>query len=314
MANIGQVIRDIQSLKIQGATNIALAVLDGLTQTIIDCPKCSSGKLLEVGRSLASARPNEPLAQNAFRFIFAEKNALPAHYQQRIREYRELIAAAKAKIAAAGLGLIKNGGTYLTHCHASTVTQVFLAAKKQGKQFAVIATETRPLFQGKLTVQELLAGGISDVTMVIDTVAVSILAGAKRRIDAVIIGADLLSAEGFVNKVGSLALVKAACERSIPVYCFSTLLKFDPQPFTKDLIEQRSSEEIWPGAPRKLKFYAPAFDYIPYSSRPPKPPSASWRRRANLKIICEAGIIDGREVKNQALALYPFLSGGKTHG
>jgi ribose 1,5-bisphosphate isomerase len=284
---------DIVSLKIQGATNVALAVLTALDRAMSDEPELPADRLKELGNKLAYARPTEPLAQNALRYIFADTPKNAAALKAKIATYTSYIHDATKKIAEYGNGIVADGKTYLTHCHASTVTNIFLEAKKSGKNFSVIATETRPRFQGRLTTKELLDGGITDVTMVVDSAAASLLADTKRNIAGIFVGADLLTDQGLVNKIGTHAILLAAKTYGIPVYCISTLLKYDPRPFSPDLIETRDPKEVWAEAPSNLTIFSPAFDYTPYSD--------------GVTIVTEAGMIKGSEVKETALTNYPFI-------
>jgi ribose 1,5-bisphosphate isomerase len=296
MDKIDQLINDISSLKIQGATNIAFAVLEGIVSASEKIPsdRLVGEYLEEIGRKLAYVRPAEPLAQNAIRFIFSNKNESVEYYLAKIEEYKSLINQAKRKMGEEGVNLIREGGVYLTHCHSSTVTSMFVKAHKQGKRFSVIATETRPRFQGRITAKELLDAGIEDVTLIIDDAVESILSGDKiKNIDAVFIGADLLSQNGFVNKIGSLGIAYTAKRLGIPIYSTSILLKYDPRSFSDEMIEIRGREEIWEDAPANLKIYSPAFDFIPYDT--------------GVKIVSEKGIIEGEQTSAAALSLYPFL-------
>ena len=277
MITIDSLENDIKNLKIQGATNIALKVLEGL-EIAYDQLKKNKNLipriyLIEQCLRLAFIRPTEPLAQNAVRYIFQKKDSLPHDYINLAQNYKKMISEAKFKMGQFGADLIKNGGVYLTHCHSSTVTNMFIDAKKQGKNFRVFVTETRPMYQGRITVKELLEAQINNV---------------------IFIGADLLSQNGFINKVGSLGISYCAKENQIPVYAMSILLKYDPRIYTDNLIESRQSSEIWPDAPEKLKFYTPAFDYIPYFD--------------NISLITEAGLIKCPDVKSKALKLYSFLT------
>lgn len=294
MKTLDQLVSDIQHLTVQGATNVAIALLDHLAETIAASPGIATSELQEIGTRLAYTRPTEPLAQNALRYIFDEQQEDAQTIKEKDGAYKTLITDAKKAITAHGSSLMHDGATYLTHCHASTVINVFLRAHREGKRIKVIATETRPLMQGRLTVKEMLDGGIQDVTMIIDSAAASALSDPARSISAVLIGADLLSEHGLVNKIGSLAIVIAARARNIPVYCFSTLLKYDPRPFTPGRIETRDPKEIWPDAPKNLTIYAPAFDYTPY--------------QAGVTIVCENGAIAGNSVRDAALRRYPFLN------
>lgn len=267
-----QILNDISSLKIQGATNVAIAVLDALER--------HPDK--EFGMRLAYARPTEPLAQNAVRYIFSGENVA-----ERIAQYKTLITDAKTKIAKNGSALIKEGQTYIAHCHASTLTNALIAAHNSGVAFNIIATETRPRFQGRITATELVGAGI-DVTMIVDSGAAAVI--ASKHIAGVLVGADVLSEHGFVNKIGTYGLALAAHAHNVPVYCFSTLLKYGPEP----VIEQRSPKEIWEDAPPSLKFLAPAFDVTPYD--------------LGVTVITEVGIVEGAKIKEAALKEYPWLT------
>jgi ribose 1,5-bisphosphate isomerase len=296
MDDICKIEENIKSLAIQGATNVAQAVLDGviIASSVIPDDINPFQFLKSSAEKLAYARPTESLAQNAIRFIFSKNDGDCAYYLEKTEEYKELIKRAKQKMANFSTELIKDGGVYLTHCHSSTVISGFMNAKKQNRKFSVIATETRPLFQGRKTVKELLDAGIDDVTLIIDDAVTSVLSGKIRPIDAVFIGADLLSDAGFVNKVGSLGISYAAQKNNIPLYSTCILLKYDPRIFSENLIEKRSGTEIWEDAPLNLKFYAPAFDFIPYES--------------HVKVICEEGMIEGFEIKEKVESSYSFIS------
>lgn len=297
MSPITRLEENIKNLKVQGATNVALAVLDGLNLGFEMLKNQKNADpyvfLLERLIRLAFARPAEPLAQNALRFIFHKKQASLDEYLQLASQFKKMITESKNEMGKYGSDLITNGGVYLTHCHSSTVSNMFISAHKQAKQFRIIVTETRPLYQGRITANELIEAGIKDITMIIDDVASSLLLQNKMKISGVLIGADLLSQDGFINKVGSLGIAHTANESHIPVYCSSILLKYDPRPYSDELLEHRQSSEIWPDAPLKLQFYTPAFDFVPYSQ--------------NIQIISEAGILKSHEIKKEALKSYPFI-------
>lgn len=287
---VDQVTADIKDLKIQGATSVALAVLDTLSRAIGQQPDISCYELTKLGEQLAYARPTEPLAQNAVRYVSL---GCTSEVKDRILQYNTFITDGKRSIPKHGTQLLVDGGVYLTLCHSSTTVRLFEAARAKGAYFSLYVAETRPRFQGRITAAELLKAGFDDVTMTVDDVAVSLIEGRVGKIDAVFIGADLINDKGFVNKIGSLAITTAAKRKHIPVYVLTTLLKYDPKDFSPAMIETRSSEEIWKEAPDNLKFYSPAFDYVPYMS--------------NVHIICEDGVIPGKQVKAVTNKRYPFI-------
>lgn len=283
--------QDIIRLNIQGATNVAFATLEAVKIAIKSGRSVS--EIQETAKTVAFARPTEPLAQNSLKFIFSDKNKSASYYLEKVAQYEKLIKEVKNTMAESAVSLIKNGGTYLTHCHSSTVVSMFTKAKKAGRKFSVLVTETRPRFQGRITARELLKAGIEDVTMIIDDVAPALIEGKQKIIDSVFLGADLLGHEGFINKVGSLGIARMCQGESKPLYCLSVLLKFNPAPFSPELLEDRGGSEIWEDAPVNLSFYAPAFDYIPYET--------------GVNIVCEKGILESRDLANTVHALYPWI-------
>lgn len=287
-----QLEKDIKEIKVQGATNIALYILDSL-KSVSEKTGNDANRLESIGKRLAYARPTEPLAQNAIRYIFRQKGKPVEFFLAKIDEYKNLITDSKNKMGEEGFRLIEEGGTYLTHCHSSTVVSMMIKARQNGKKFSVIATETRPLFQGRKTVSELISGGIEDVTLTIDDAAISLILEKRKRISAVFIGADLLDSTGFINKVGSLGIAYAAKSSDINVYAMSILLKYASRPINEETIEMRSRDEIWSEAPEQLKIYSPAFDFIPYNPA--------------VKIVTENGVIEGSDIPDTAKSTYPFL-------
>ncbi len=121
----------------------------------------------------------------------------------------------------------------LTHCNAGalatcgygTALGVIRAAMESGKQLQVFAGETRPFLQGsRLTAWELMKDNIP-TTLISDNMAGAMMQQGK--IDAVIVGADRIAANGDVaNKIGTYTVAILAKEHGIPFYVaapFSTI-------------------------------------------------------------------------------------------
>lgn len=176
-----------------------------------------------------------------------------------------------------GARLLRDGGTYLTHCNAGalatagdgTALSVFFAGRRAGKRFSVIADETRPLLQGaRLTALELRARGIP-VKVAPDGAAAGLM--ARGLVDGVFVGADRIAANGdFANKVGTYGLAVAARFHGIPFWCVAPTTTVDPG--TPDgasiVIEERDPAEVLsfdgrPVAPEGVGAHNPAFDVTP---------------------------------------------------
>src|SRR4029077_20696586 len=98
-----------------------------------------------------------------------------------------------------------------------TALGVIRSAVEAGKTIHVFANETRPFLQGaRLTAWELMQDNIA-VTLIADNAAGYLL--SRGEIDAVIVGADRIAANGDVaNKIGTYPVAVLARRHSIPFY------------------------------------------------------------------------------------------------
>ena len=90
----------------------------------------------------------------------------------------------------------------------------------------VYADETRPLLQGaRLTVSELMADDIP-VTLITDNMAAWVM--KTKGVDAVIVGADRITANGdTANKIGTYGVSILAKEHGVPFYVAAPISTFD---------------------------------------------------------------------------------------
>ncbi|MFI1761993.1 S-methyl-5-thioribose-1-phosphate isomerase [Streptomyces sp. NPDC020800] len=202
-------------------------------------------------------------------------------------------AEASARMGAHGLALLDEllpggGHQILTHCNTGalvsggegTALAVALAAHRAGQLRRLWVDETRPLLQGaRLTAYEAARHGMA-YTLLTDNAAGSLFAAGE--VDAVLIGADRIAADGSVaNKVGSYPLAVLARYHHVPFIVVAPLTTVDPG--TPDgaaiEIEQRPGFEVTeitapqvsvtgvgggiPVAPLGAQAYNPAFDVTP---------------------------------------------------
>ena len=185
--------------------------------------------------------------------------------------------AANEAMGRHGAVLLPASGAVLTHCNAGalatagygTALGVIRAAVASGKKLSVFADETRPFLQGsRLTAWELMKDGIP-TTLIADNMAGAMM--RLGRIDAVIVGADRIAANGDVaNKIGTYTVAVLAKEHGIPFYVAAPISTVDLN--TPDgshiPIEQRASAEVthFAGkqiAPDEVRAENPAFDVTP---------------------------------------------------
>jgi methylthioribose-1-phosphate isomerase len=192
------------------------------------------------------------------------------------RLYEEDIANLR-KLGAFGAALLPQEGTVLTHCNAGALAAcgygsalgVIRAAIERGKKIDVFADETRPFNQGsRLTAWELVKDNIP-TTLICDNMAGYFM--SKGRIQAVIVGADRIAANGdTANKIGTYSVSILAKEHGIPFYVAAPFNTIDTATASGDLIpiEQRSAREIThvngvQVTPHGVAIENPAFDVTP---------------------------------------------------
>jgi methylthioribose-1-phosphate isomerase len=185
--------------------------------------------------------------------------------------------AANEAMGKHGAALMPSSGGVLTHCNAGalatagygTALGVIRAAVAAGKQIQVFADETRPFLQGsRLTAWELMKDGIP-TTLIADNMAGAMMRLGK--IDAVIVGADRIAANGDVaNKIGTYTVAVLAKEHGIPFYVAAPISTVDLNTTdgSKIPIEQRASTEMThlagkQIAPDTVRVENPAFDVTP---------------------------------------------------
>ena len=271
-SGVRRIIRDIKSLKIQGARNVARSAIEAMALAVGESrasgPKALYRELAQAGEALAESRPTEPMMRNAIedakRFLASEakKKAavgeLKAVFLSHEEGALERMGQDAERLAEYGAGLIPDRATVLTHCHSSTVTRIFKKAKTLRRRFSVIACETRPRYQGRMTATELGEAGI-DVTLVVDGAANMMM----KKADMCLVGADSITSKGdLINKVGTSMIAHLAKMHDVSFFSAAELSKFSP--FTiygvREKIEERDPDEVWDRPPRRVKIRNPAFD------------------------------------------------------
>ena len=263
------VLDEIKSLNIQGATNVAL---EGVQAFSIYSQEVHSSftneteyinHLHERAQEVKSVRITEPALANGLTFII---NQISLHgYSIGLKAgktYQQILHDARKKAAIVGAELVVDDSTVMTHCHSSFVDEILWQAKEMGKKFRVVNTETRPLFQGRKTVNKLREKGI-DVIHVVDSAMW--WAMDKFDVDVILTGADAVTVEGVaLNKIGSRLLALSARELHVPLYVCTSLLKYNSETVLgrRAQIEMRESAEIWPDHPEGVRVYNPAFETI----------------------------------------------------
>lgn len=231
-------------------------------------------RLSEMTRQFCSARPTFDFEGLAV-FFEGWLQKLPAAgaageaVAEQARAFGRQIVRGRLARAQLAASILPNPTRLLTHCNVSgELVAVAQYCKALGKDFSVIASETRPYLQGaRLTAWELAQAGVA-VSSIPDCAVAQVLANGDA--NAIIVGADRIAQNGdIVNKVGTYPLALMAKEYGVP---FHALVQ-EPRALAAGAdveIEERPAEELltFQGVPLVqsgpgLNARYPAFDVTP---------------------------------------------------
>jgi len=284
------VIRAIKDLVIRGAPAIGVAAAMGVALGALKIRTTQiapfTTKFDAICREMVAARPtaaNLAWAADRMRRVVNETThkGVEAIKRSLVKEAKQILAedmAINQTMGRHGQSLLKDGNRVLTHCNAGalatggygTALGVVRAAVEAGKGIEVFADETRPFLQGaRLTAWEMKEEGIP-VTVITDNAAGYIM--QQGQVDAVIVGADRIAANGDVaNKIGTYMVAVLAKTHKIPFYVAAPLSTIDISAKTgKEIpIEQRDEKEVThfngkETVPKGTGAQNPAFDVTPH--------------------------------------------------
>nr|MDO8080858.1 S-methyl-5-thioribose-1-phosphate isomerase [Candidatus Freyarchaeota archaeon] len=251
----------IRRMQIRGAPAIGVAASYGLAQAALEFEGLETKKFWEqmedVAQEFLNTRPTAVDMHNMVaRMLMAMKRAetpqqcveIALNESQRIAEEN---AEACKNIGLLGRNLIKDGDGVLTHCNTGalgtvdygTALSIIRFAHYQNKDFYVLATETRPWLQGRLTSWELTQEDIKHYVIADNAAGYYMKKGDVR---IVLVGADRISSNGdIINKIGTYTLATLAHENKIPFVVAAPTTSIDLNQKAKDIIiEERDLKEI----------------------------------------------------------------------
>ncbi len=181
-----------------------------------------------------------------------------------LSEYNMVWSDVSEKLAARANSIIDmNQKLILTHSQSSAVKEVFSQFSGNRKKVKVIQTESRPVFEGRMQATLIKKLGY-DVTLVPDV-------GFARHLDKInmiLLGADSIYKDYFVNKAGSYNICLAGKKAGIPIYVLADSRKFwsslPPARQEMDYNEhQKAAREVWEDPPSGLNIENFYFEKTP---------------------------------------------------
>ncbi len=155
------------------------------------------------------------------------------------------------EISRIARGLIPKGSRVLTHSYSSVVLKALVDAKREGKQFEVVCTESRPNCEDLQMARKLNESGVK-VQVQTDSAAMY----SVKDVDLVLVGADCLTPFGLVNKVGTYGLALCARERKVHFYALCGTEKLLGSGMAKKYrILRRNPDEVWLDRPEEVEVF-----------------------------------------------------------
>lgn len=251
----------IRKMQIRGAPAIGVVASFGLAQAAREFESLETKnfwkKIEEVTQEFLNTRPTAVDMRNmTARMLTSMKQAetpqrcveIALNESQRIAEEN---AEACRNIGLVGRNLISDGDGVLTHCNTGalgtvdygTALSIIRFAHYQNKDFYVLATETRPWLQGRLTSWELTQEDIKHY-IIADNAAGYYM--KKGDVQIVLTGADRILSNGeIINKIGTYTLATLAHENKIPFVVAAPTTSIDLNQKAKDIIiEERDPKEV----------------------------------------------------------------------
>jgi translation initiation factor eIF-2B subunit delta len=197
-------------------------------------------------------------------------------------EFIENAARAAGIASARSAVLIQDGASVLTHSRSSTLLAAFVEARRAGRKFSVIVTESRPMLEGRSLAASLAVEDIP-VTLIADAAA----SLAIDQVDFVMIGADTITPMNLINKIGTRLIALGARAEGVPLFAVSDSSKFISEDyFCGEIRRIRNPDELWPDAPARVSVENSYFESTP----------VEWFNG----IVTEDGVLSTAEATNRA--------------
>lgn len=146
----------------------------------------------------------------------------------------------------------------VTYSCSGTVLDA-LCELARARKVHVSCAEGRPAWEGRRLATRLAAEGVA-----VDFYTDAGVSVALHSADAVLVGADAISPDWFVNKVGTHQIASAASAVGVPTYVVSGREKFLGGPLAECMtLDDQAASEVWAEAPAGIRVRNPYFERVP---------------------------------------------------
>lgn len=215
-----------------------------------------AGPLAEAARGVCLAQPAMGSLWNAAAAALAGEAALDRFARQIERAPDAIVRAARPLVEAGAGGPV----TLVTWSASGPVRRLAEVLAGRGP-VTVRCAEGRPALEGRG-----LAAALSRAGARVEVFADGALGSAVDGAAAVVVGADAVTADWFVNKAGTRALALAARAAGVPTYVLAGRDKCLGAALASRLVlREGPPAEIWARRPRGVAARNPYFERVPWA-------------------------------------------------
>lgn len=242
--------------------------------------------LHEASKLLVKTQPNMVLLRRTTnglvlffkRLLKAEKSnkGILKALQEKTDELEAEISRNIQTIALSASRIITNFNKIMTTSNSTIVRNALERAADQKKKIEVFCLKSHPPDEGTLLAEQLAGKGIK-TTLISDAEAAAFLP----EMNLVLIGADRLYEDGFINKTGTFSLCLTAVHFHIPVYLTVETVKILKESERAIKIRSYPAGEIYSKRRKNLNVENIYFEKVPLTFV--------------SKIMCEEGVFETHE-------------------
>ena len=232
--SVEHILEEVRTMRVKGGSAFGVAAAQAFRFVAQDQELASIEQLFSeldrVAGLLLAEKPTMGTVHNAYQLIVTRPGsriadddvaAARGEIADRADRFIEHSVNSVQELGRIGSELVLSKQTIMMHSYSASVLSVFEMARRAGKQFRVICTESRPLRESRLAASRLSSLGVP-VTYITD----ASMAAFAVKADWILVGADSLAVDGSVaNKMGTNLLSIAADRFDVPFYVASEVLK-----------------------------------------------------------------------------------------
>ncbi len=251
-----------------GAAQLALRGVIALQGWLRRRREFTQAELLDTARALLRAQPSmAPLLRLANEVALAADSPSPARFLARSApRFRNLLQTDASRIARLFERALRHGryDEVATYSYSSTVLRALVRSRSLLER--VHCSEARPSYEGRALADRLARAGVL-VCLQTDASLFSRVAATSQPL---VLGADAILRTGFLNKLGTRALVQLALRAGAPVWVLTDTLKFCPSGFSQSSVRKwigGPPQQVWKPARKKILVLNAYFDLTRFNPR-----------------------------------------------